>query len=106
MCRNVNVRTDRGPPAEIAGAPSLCPCSVAEVRKGKAADELESYSQGLHREVQMRRRGMVMPEQMRTIDKSRVIRFMGKLNAEKMREIGTALEVSLSLHIPEEVEAP
>ncbi len=49
---------------------------------------------------------MVMLEQIRTIDKSRVIRFMGKLDAEKMREIDTALEVSLSLHIPAEVEAP
>ena len=48
----------------------------------------------------------VMLEQIRTIDKSRVIRFMGKLKAEKMREIDAALEVSLGLHIPEEMEAP
>ncbi len=48
----------------------------------------------------------VMLEQIRTIDKSRVIRFMGKLKLDKMREIDAALEVSLGLHIPEEVEAP
>ena len=47
-----------------------------------------------------------MLEQLRTIDKSRVIRFMGKLKPEKMREIDAALEVSLGLHIPEGVEAP
>lgn len=51
-------------------------------------------------------KSMVMLEQIRTIDKSRVIRFIGKLKAEKMREIDAALEVSLGLHIPEEVEAP
>ena len=49
---------------------------------------------------------MVMLEQLRTIDKSRIIRFMGELKAEKMREIDAALEVSLGLYIPEEVEAP
>lgn len=49
---------------------------------------------------------MVMLEQLRTIDKSRVIRFMGKVKPEKMREIDAALEVSLGLHIPEELEAP
>ena len=51
-------------------------------------------------------KSMVMLEQIRTIDKSRVIRFIGRLKAEKMREIDAALEVSLGLHITEEVEAP
>ena len=51
-------------------------------------------------------KSMVMLEQIRTIDKSRIQKYMGRLMDAKMREIDDAIEISLGLRIPEEVEAP
>ena len=52
------------------------------------------------------RPSLVMLEQITTIDKSRVKKYIGRLRREKMREIDDAIEISLGLRIPEEIPAP
>lgn len=49
---------------------------------------------------------VVLLEQIKTIDKRRIIRYIGKLTDEQTDGINEALERSLGLHIPEEIEAP
>lgn len=49
---------------------------------------------------------MVLLEQIKTIDKSRVKKYMGRLDREQMRHIDDCIEISLGLQIPECVEAP
>ena len=49
---------------------------------------------------------MVVLEQIRTIDKSRVRCYLGKLNKEQMAEVDEACLKSLGMEIPECVEAP
>ena len=45
-------------------------------------------------------------EQIKTIDKSRVQRYIGKVTREQMELIDEAIHKSLGLYIPECVEAP
>ena len=45
-------------------------------------------------------------EQIKTIDKSRVQRYIGKVTREQMELINEAIHKSLGLYIPECVEAP
>lgn len=52
------------------------------------------------------RPSLVMLEQITTIDKSRVKKYIGRLRREKMREIDDAIEISLGLRIPKETPAP
>lgn len=49
---------------------------------------------------------VVLLEQIKTIDKSRVLKYLGKMSRRQMDEIGDVIETSLGLHIPEEMEAP
>lgn len=53
---------------------------------------------------------LFMLEQLRTIDKRRIIRYAGKLTDEQMERIDAALRRSLQLRdedfLPTEVEAP
>lgn len=49
---------------------------------------------------------IVLLEQIRTIDKRRVIAYMGKVSKEQMSEIDDYIRTSLDLWIPETVEAP
>ena len=49
---------------------------------------------------------MVLLEQITTIDKRRIKRFMGRLDREQMRKVDDCIEVSLGLNIPEEPEFP
>ena len=49
---------------------------------------------------------MVLLEQIRTIDKRRVKKYMGRLDKEQMRRVDDCIEISLGLQIPECVEAP
>lgn len=49
---------------------------------------------------------MVCLEQIRTIDKSRVIRYIGRLTRKQMREVDEACLESLGMTVPETVEAP
>ena len=49
---------------------------------------------------------MVELEQIRTIDKSRVEFYIGKLSPATMKKIDEVVAVSLELQIAEDVEAP
>ena len=49
---------------------------------------------------------MVLLEQIKTIDKRRVKKYMGRLDKEQMRRVDDCIEISLGLQIPEDIEAP
>ena len=49
---------------------------------------------------------MACLEQIRTIDKSRLWHFLGRLTKEQMEKIDDAIRKSLGIYIPETVEAP
>ena len=49
---------------------------------------------------------MVSLEQIKTIDKCRVEKYLGKMTREQMREVEDAIRESLGMEIPECVEAP
>lgn len=49
---------------------------------------------------------IVMLEQITTIDKRQVRRFVGRLCREEMENIRECIEKSLGLYIPEEMETP
>lgn len=51
-------------------------------------------------------KSVVLLEQIKTIDKRRVLSYIGRVSREEMRAIDDALQVSLDIHIPEEMEAP
>ncbi len=47
-------------------------------------------------------KSVVLLEQIKTIDKRRVVSYIGRVSREEMRAIDDALQVSLDIHIPEE----
>ena len=49
---------------------------------------------------------MVEFEQIKTIDKSRVLSYLRKLTREQLAQVDDYLKVSLGMYIPETVEAP
>ena len=49
---------------------------------------------------------MVLLEQIKTIDKRRVRKYLGRMTRQQMDEIGEAIENALGLYVPEEMEAP
>ncbi len=49
---------------------------------------------------------IVLLEQITTIDKRQVQKYVGKVNRKKMEDISECLEKSLGLYVPEEMEAP
>ena len=49
---------------------------------------------------------MVLLEQITTIDKRRVRKYLGRMTRQQMDEIGEAIEEALGLYVPEEMEAP
>ncbi len=50
--------------------------------------------------------GVVLLEQIKTIDKCRISRYMGKMSRRQMDEIGEIIETSLGLSVCGEMEAP
>ncbi len=54
----------------------------------------------------LERPATVMLEQIKTIDKRRIRKYLGKVNRQEMDELAECLEISLGLYIPEEMEAP
>jgi mRNA interferase MazF len=50
--------------------------------------------------------GMVLLEQIKTIDKRRIKKYLGRMSRHQMDEVGEAIEASLGLYVPEEMEAP
>lgn len=49
---------------------------------------------------------LVLLEQIATIDKSRVLAYIGKISRAEMKEIEKAIKISLGFRIPAEIEAP
>jgi len=49
---------------------------------------------------------VVLLEQIKTIDKRRVKKYLGRMTRQQMDEIGEAIESALGLYVPEEMEAP
>lgn len=49
---------------------------------------------------------VILLEQIKTIDKRRVVRYIGRVSHEQMDGVNEALQISLGLYIPEEMEAP
>jgi len=49
---------------------------------------------------------IVLLEQIKTIDKQRVRKYLGKLSNQDMKAVDEAIEVSLGLRIPEDTEVP
>lgn len=60
----------------------------------------------LQRGRELRLTSIVELEQIRTIDKQRILDYIGKLSHEQMEKVDHAIHVSLGLYIPETVEAP
>ena len=50
--------------------------------------------------------GTVLLEQIKTIDKRRVRMYLGRMTRRQMDEISEAIETSLWLYVPEDMEAP
>lgn len=55
---------------------------------------------------QLSEESLVLLEQIKTIDKQRVIEYIGRVSKEDMKGIEEALRVSLDIEIPAEIEAP
>ena len=49
---------------------------------------------------------VVLLEQIKTIDKSRIHKYLGKMTPHQMDEINDRLETSLGLYVSEAIEAP
>ena len=49
---------------------------------------------------------VVLLEQIKTIDKGRIRKYLGKMTQRQMAEISERLETSLGLYVSEAVEAP
>ena len=49
---------------------------------------------------------MVSLEQIKTIDKCRIEKYLGKMTREQMTKVEDAIRESLGMEIPESVEAP
>lgn len=54
----------------------------------------------------LKKESIILFEQINTIDKRKILGYLGKLTEEEYREIDEYLCVSLDIHIPEAVEAP
>lgn len=52
------------------------------------------------------RTSMVLLEQIKTIDKQRIIKYLGNVSDEQMRDVDDCIETSLGLRIAEDTEAP
>ena len=60
----------------------------------------------IRREGGLYRESMVELEQIRTIDKSRVEYYIGRISRETMKKIDEVITVSLGMDVIEDVEAP
>ena len=49
---------------------------------------------------------MCIRDRIKTIDKRRVKKYLGRMTRQQMNEIGEVIEESLGLYVPEEMEAP
>ena len=78
----------------------IAPLSAKIKKLGQPTHVLLRRGRGLNTD------SIVELEQIKTIDKSRVQRYIGKVTREQMDLIDEAIHKSLGLYIPECVEAP
>jgi len=79
---------------------AFSPCIIAAVT-ARAKDNQPTYVE-IGTEYGLSRTSYVMLEQIRTIDKSRLLEYIGTLDDEKMQEVNTVLAFSLGLDEKEE----
>lgn len=83
--------------------PTLIVAPITSKRNKKSSQPTHYYAdriQGLECS------GMVLLEQIKTIDKCRVKKYLGRMSREQMDEINICVEISIGRPLPEDVEAP
>ena len=85
----------------------FCPTLIVAPLTSKWSRKKELPVQYTLESVQeLGQKSVVLLEQIKTIDKRRILSYIGKVSREEMRAVDEALQVSLDIHIPEEMEAP
>lgn len=83
--------------------PTLIVAPITSKENKKRSQPTHYYAEHIHG---LDIPGIVLLEQIKTIDKRRVKKYMGRISRRQMDEIGEAIETSLGLYVPEEMEAP
>ena len=84
-------------------APTLIVAPITSKAGKKPSQPTHYYAERIHG---LELPGMVLLEQIKTIDKRRVKKYLGRMTRQQMDEIGEAIEEALGLYVPEEMEAP
>ena len=72
----------------------ICAAITSRMNKAKLPTHIEIDS----RRCQIMKDSVILLEQIRTIDKQRLIDMIGHLDKERMRSVDEAIRVSLALH--------
>ena len=83
--------------------PTLIVAPITSKGNKKPSQPTHYYAERIHG---LELPGMVLLEQIKTIDKRRVKKYLGRMTRQQMDEIGEAIEEALGLYVPEEMEAP
>ncbi|NCC87154.1 MAG: type II toxin-antitoxin system PemK/MazF family toxin [Clostridia bacterium] len=84
-----------------------CPTLIVAPLTSKIAEKKKLPTHYLVEDIpKLATSSLVLLEQIKTIDKSRIISYIGKVSGEQMRGIEDAMQISLGIYIPAEVEAP
>jgi mRNA interferase MazF len=83
--------------------PTLIVAPITSKAGKKPSQPTHYYAERIHG---LELPGMVLLEQIKTIDKRRVKKYLGRMTRQQMDEIGEAIEEALGLYVPEEMEAP
>ena len=83
--------------------PTLIVAPITSKAGKKPSQPTHYYAERIHG---LELPGMVLLEQIKTIDKRRVRKYLGRMTRQQMEEIGEAIEEALGLYVPEEMEAP
>ena len=83
--------------------PTLIVAPITSKAGKKPSQPTHYYAERIHG---LELPGMVLLEQIKTIDKRRVKKYLGRMTRQQMDEIGEAIESALGLYVPEEMEAP
>lgn len=83
--------------------PTLIVAPITSKAGKKPSQPTHYYAERIHG---LELPGMVLLEQIKTIDKRRVRKYLGRMTRQQMDEIGEAIEEALGLYVPEEMEAP
>ena len=83
--------------------PTLIVAPITSKAGKKPSQPTHYYAERIHG---LELPGMVLLEQIKTIDKRRVEKYLGRMTRQQMDEIGEAIEEAFGLYGPEEMEAP